>query len=209
MPNYRLAVGAFDNFSPVDLAVTRNDQTKGAKLTYDGAANLASLSAFGASANLTISAAGILSIASPELTGLARAPTPSASTVDTTIATAAYAGGPWSTFTPKLACRDGSLTTSLANGRYKQVGKLYHWSLDLLIINAGSCTGQVSFTLPNSSSAKANSGAGVGGETAANAKQVYVLVNANSHVAYMFMYDGSTIAVTGNAYSLAGMYEAN
>lgn len=67
-PSYAYTFGAQNNTSTTDLVVTRADQTYGVKLSANGSTGNATLGTFGTGANLTISAAGTLTLTSPSLT---------------------------------------------------------------------------------------------------------------------------------------------
>jgi hypothetical protein len=54
----------------------------------------------------------------------------------------------WSTYTPTITAGSGTITSSTATGRYKQIGKTVHLEITATITNAGTGSGQLIATLP-------------------------------------------------------------
>ncbi len=67
-PSYAYTFGAQDDTSTTDLVVTRASQDYGIKITNTGATGNNTIGTFGSGSNLTISAAGTLTLTAPTLT---------------------------------------------------------------------------------------------------------------------------------------------
>lgn len=72
-------------------------------------------------------------------------------------------GTAWTAYVPVVTCGAGTLTTSTPAGRWKSIGKTVYLQVSLLITTLGTCTGSLSFTLPNSFTANATGLIYVGG----------------------------------------------
>lgn len=57
-------------------------------------------------------------------------------------------GTAWSTYTPTITSQTGTITTSSAGGRYKQLGKTVILQIDITITTVGTGAGSVIATLP-------------------------------------------------------------
>lgn len=142
-----------------------------------------------------------------EVAGKAKANTPPATTIDDTLITAAFVGAAWTPYTPTLGAGSGTLTSAVATGRYKRVGKLYHYAVQINIATNGSASSYLTFTLPNGSvpialGAAAGVDAGVG-----NAACTVRHVDA-SNTALVFKFDGSYPGANSSAIYVTGYYEA-
>jgi hypothetical protein len=55
---------------------------------------------------------------------------------------------PWTAWTPTLSAGSGALTSAVAHGRYKQLGKVVHFSVEIQITTNGTASLFLGFTLP-------------------------------------------------------------
>jgi hypothetical protein len=150
---------------------------------------------------------GVPSTHELEVNGAIKSNTPIASTADGTVATTAFAGAAWTAFTPTLGAGAGTLTAASATGRYKQVGKLYLYNIQILITTNGTAATYLTYTLPNSSTpialgSAASVNAGVG-NFIGSARHVN-----GSNTALLFKYDGTYPGANGSAIYVSGYYEA-
>ena len=61
----------------------------------------------------------------------------------------AATAGPWTSYTPTLSCSSGTLTTATASGRYQgSTDKSEKFSISIKITTAGTCSGNITATLP-------------------------------------------------------------
>jgi hypothetical protein len=119
---------------------------------------------------------------------------------DTDLAVAA-----WSTYTPTIGASSGTITTASGTGRYKQVGKTVHLTLQAIITANGTGSVSLTATLPVPPSAtlvrilagreNQNTGKMLQGVIVGGAMQI-------------FNYDNSYPAANGNVIYVTGTYEA-
>jgi hypothetical protein len=159
-----------------------------------------SIAASGAGTCATVGSSDLassLSLTTPSL-GVATATTINGASIDNTA---------WSTYTPSVACGAGTITTSTATGRYKQLpGKVVAIRVDLTVTTLGSCTGNI--TLGNLPVSINGTGvvyalvgyisAGAGGGTN------FVTIASSSNAGVVFLVTPAVSTYTAN-----GTYEAS
>jgi hypothetical protein len=167
------------------------------------------------SGNLTIASYALL--ASPTFTGTPLAPTATAGTNTTQIATTAFTTtavaavtpGATTGYTPTVTATSGTFTTTSANGHYYVIGKLVFFELSATITTVGTATGNVLVTLPFAT----NTSGGVitfsGIETTVTGKTLQGSAGANSTSVTVRYYDTSSAIAAGAILVLSGSYVTN
>lgn len=152
------------------------------------------------------------SSASPTFTGVPAAPTASAGTNTTQLATTAFvqtAINSWTTWVPTVTSSGGSLTSATTNtARYLQVGKLVTCSFDITIGSVGSGSGSLNFTVPvTATSGTSGQSLGTWRERSVTGDMGFVIKNGTVGV-FLLRYDQTAILNTGRTFAGTFTYEA-
>lgn len=57
-------------------------------------------------------------------------------------------GSAWTSYTPTVSAQSGTITTSSATGRYRQIGKIVVAQMDVILTTVGTATGSLIVSLP-------------------------------------------------------------
>ena len=117
-------------------------------------------------------------------------------------------GGAWTTYTPTVTSRSGTITSYTSSGAYQVVGKLLCFSQDVTLTNAGTAAGSIQVTLPASLTAKRNSAA-TGREFFAQGYLLNASIEANSGKTNITKYDNTAAIGTNYQYVVNGCLEVN
>lgn len=114
----------------------------------------------------------------------------------------------WTTYTPAITSGTGTITTSSATGRYRQIGKTIHLQVDIVITTAGTGASILIATLPvNSFAGKGYSG--IGRERLlTNTTCIGSIVTTDATKLNIIPIAGGTIIASGNAVTVSITYEA-
>lgn len=123
----------------------------------------------------------------------------------TTAPTIALDGSAWTTYTPTVSAFSGTFTTVSATGRYKQMGKTYHFQITVTVTTKGTAQ-YVKATLPNSITAAAPTII-VAQETTLGGMFIATAGTAGSTVTWA-KYDGTDGLFNGGIYVCSGTIEA-
>jgi hypothetical protein len=119
-------------------------------------------------------------------------------------------GTAWTTWSPTITSGGGTVTgaTISTTAKYKTLGKTVFWSISCTITakGSGSPTGSVIFTTPGGQTPVNANNAGAGFYINSG-HALAVLVSSDAHV-YALKYEGSTLWVDGDVFTLSGVYEA-
>jgi parallel beta-helix repeat protein len=118
-------------------------------------------------------------------------------------------GDAWTAYTPTIAALAGSITTlGTVSGRYLQVGKLLHVSVNVAITNIGTASGGLSITLPSGLTCN---GAQVlaGRENTLTGAICYGTVVDGGGVILAFNSAGAFPVASGGSIVLSGVLEVN
>ena len=117
-------------------------------------------------------------------------------------------GTAWTTFTPTVTATVGTLGSVTASGRYKQLGKTYFVSYNIIITTNGTGAGALLVSLPNFALSAVYSGGIVGRESANTGKTCVGILLASSNNMLVFNYDNSYPASNGAQFYMGGIFEA-
>ncbi len=110
----------------------------------------------------------------------------------------------WTAYTPTVTSSAGAFTTVSAAGRYKQIGKMCWFTVNITITDVGTASGYINLPLPNSLSSKTNFHAGgVNGSTG----EQLTLKTYGSNTATLFKYTGAFPGTTGQVLTVTGFIE--
>jgi hypothetical protein len=117
----------------------------------------------------------------------------------------------WTSYTPTVTASTGTITSTTSSAQYLQIGKMMVVSIDVLITNAGTGSGNLRVTVPvNIVNGNVNGRfTGYGTETAATGKALQVACDANAANTYFSMrfYDFTTCIATNNRINATFIYE--
>ena len=153
------------------------------------------------------------SSASPALTGVPTAPTATAGTNTTQLATTAFVDtslGAWTTWSPTVTPSGGVFYILTVNAaRYVQIKKTVTCTFDIIIPSVGTATGAMLITLPVTATSAIISGGGCGvwRERAVTGDMGFVCLSSTTQ-AFLQRYDGGAILNTSRHFVGTFTYEA-
>jgi len=116
----------------------------------------------------------------------------------------------WTNYTPTVTASSGTITSTTSKGQYLQIGKMIVVSVDVLITNAGTGSGNLNVSLPiNALPGNVNRWSGSGAETAATGKGLQVVCDAGNVPTLLTsrFYDFTTCIATNNRLDITIIYE--
>lgn len=115
-------------------------------------------------------------------------------------------GAAWTAYTPTIGSGTGSITTSSATGRYKQLGKTVFIELKITITTNGTGATFLTATLPSGMSCIADTFFG-GKARAVSGKLVGAAVQASGSSLAIGNYDNTYPAADGEIIVISGVFE--
>jgi hypothetical protein len=115
----------------------------------------------------------------------------------------ADAGASYIGYTPTLTCGSGALTSATASGVYRPNGFITWVSIDALLTTVGSCSGNVSATLPKNAGADAIL---AGRETVSTGYMLQGAIASGDQFVTIYKYDNTGLIGNGYSYNISGDY---
>ena len=175
------------------------------------------------SATGAVSGAGFTSLlspyatlASPTFTGTPAAPTATAGTNTTQLATTAFVTSAvstaiptgWTSYTPTITAASGSFTTTSATGAYYKIGNLVFVRVKITITTVGTGTNPV-FSLPFTANSSGDRVILAGTETALTGKMLQSRVDQSATTSTVYFYDSTSPSANGAVCVISGVYISN
>jgi hypothetical protein len=111
----------------------------------------------------------------------------------------------WTVYTPTVTAQTGTFTTATASGRFKQIGKIVHFSAQIVITTNGTAADSVRATLPSTAQA-ANATFGAGRESSTGTLLLWF--NQSTTIAQIVTTTGTYPGGNGRTLDISGTYEA-
>ena len=121
-------------------------------------------------------------------------------------------GSAWSTYTPTVSCGGGTITTlGAVAGQYKTLGKTVFVEIQIPITTVGTCTGQLSVSLPAFPVSATGKYHLHGREDGSSGAALVGLIDSAVHTnnVLIWKYDGTTCAASGAQCNVGGTYQRN
>lgn len=114
----------------------------------------------------------------------------------------------WNTYTPTVASATGTITTSSASGRYKQIGKTVFFSALVTITTAGTGAGALFASLPVNGVASVGQACSAVEQAVSGVATTCAIFSSNVTRVAITKYDATTYIQTGATFSISGTYES-